>query len=176
MDPDVRRALVKALTIVAAVLALLGVGGWGAVTAGERLGYAAGWTGTPGVLVADRCLRSDSAEAVPTETGDCRGTFFPDGGGLPTEHARIDWRVDTHTRVRVSCEDGECRLAGTVGLFKWLSLFLFALTAIALGACLAARLSRSLLPWRWLVPALAILTGALLTGAFAFLLGGLAAG
>ncbi|MFI8083294.1 hypothetical protein ACIF6L_21160 [Kitasatospora sp. NPDC086009] len=176
MDPDIRRALVKALTIAAAVLALLGVGGWGAVTAGDGLGYATGLSGTPGVLVADRCLRTDSAEAVPTETGDCRGTFYPDGGGLPNEYARIDWKVDTHNRVRVSCEDGECRLAGTAGLFKWLSLFLFALAAITLGACLAARLLKSLIPWKWLVTALAITTGALLTGAFAFLLGGLAAG
>ncbi|WP_406208145.1 hypothetical protein OH807_36250 [Kitasatospora sp. NBC_01560] len=47
--------------------------------------------------------------------------------------------------------------------------------AVALGACLAARLLRSLIPWGWPVTALAVITGALLTGALAFLLGGVAA-
>ncbi|MGW4890947.1 hypothetical protein ACWEQL_01570 [Kitasatospora sp. NPDC004240] len=46
MDPDIRRALVVALGLLTGGLLLCGLGGWGAVAAGERLWYTAGPLGT----------------------------------------------------------------------------------------------------------------------------------
>ncbi|GAA1383196.1 hypothetical protein GCM10009639_03180 [Kitasatospora putterlickiae] len=131
MDQGIRRVTAKAVVPVVAALALLVVGGRGAVHAGEGLAYATGLAGTRGVLVAERCLRTDPDRPAAGPTGDCRGTFLPDDGGPANEHARTDWLIDTQRRVPVFCAaDGECRLSGTGGVLYWLSLSLLALAAL----------------------------------------------
>ncbi|MED7955333.1 hypothetical protein [Streptomyces sp. BE303] len=175
MDPDIRRGPGRALVPVVAVLALLGLGGWGAVTAGEGLAYATAVAGTRGELVADRCLRTDPARPAQGTTGDCRGTFFPDGGGQANEHAWIDWKIATGERVEVSCTgDGECRLVGAAGVLFWLSILLLALAALPVAGFVAVHqplrpLDRS----QRLRVGLGIAAAVLLVGAFAAFVGAL---
>ncbi|MFB6887770.1 hypothetical protein ACFCX4_00435 [Kitasatospora sp. NPDC056327] len=143
MGRDVRRAAVKTVKAVvplAAALALLAVGGRATAHAGDGLAHATGLTGTRGVLVADRCLRTDPHRPALGPTGDCRGTFRPDGGGPANERARTDRRIPTGEPVPVSCAaDGECRLAGTGGVLTWLSLLLLALAAFPAAAFAAVQ-------------------------------------
>ncbi|MER6362390.1 hypothetical protein [Kitasatospora sp. NPDC001527] len=166
-----------ALLPLAAVLALLAVGGRGAAHAGQGLAYATGLTGTRGVLVAERCLRVNADRPALGPTGDCRGTFVPDDGGPANEHARTDWRIDTHRPVPVSCAaDGACRLAGTGGVLYWLSLLLLALAAFPVAGFVAVQgLLRHRDRSQRRRVALGVATAALLACALATFAGALAA-
>ncbi|MFE7559977.1 hypothetical protein [Kitasatospora sp. NPDC057500] len=177
MDRDVLRAAGKALVPLVAVLTLLAIGGRGTAHAGEGLAHASGLTGTRGVLVADRCLRTDPDRTALGPTGDCRGTFFPDDGGPANEHARTDWRIDTHERVPASCAaDGECRLAGPGGVLYWLSLLLLALAAFPVAGFVAVHgMLRHRDRTQRKRVALGVATAVLLVGALATFAGALAA-
>ncbi|MET8704140.1 hypothetical protein ABZW10_35605 [Kitasatospora sp. NPDC004723] len=174
---DGLRAAARALVPVAAVLALLAVGGRGTAHAGEGLAYAAGFAGTRGALVADQCLRANADRPALGPSGDCRGTFFPDDGGPANEYAWTDWRIDTHQRVAVSCAaDGECRLAGTGGVLYWLSLLQLALAAFPVAGFAAVQgLLRHRDPSQRKRVVLGVTAAVLLVGAFATFAGALAA-
>ncbi|MFF2348767.1 hypothetical protein ACFVVL_03180 [Kitasatospora sp. NPDC058115] len=171
------RAAVTMVVTLAAVLALLVVGGRGTAHAGQGLAYAGGLAGTRGVLVAEQCLRVNADRPALGPTGDCRGTFLPDDGGPANEHARTDWRIDTHERVPVSCAaDGECRLAGTGGVLYWLSLLLLALAAFPVAGFVAVQgLLRHRDRTQRKRVVLGVATAVLLAGALATFAGALAA-
>ncbi|MEV6978635.1 hypothetical protein [Kitasatospora sp. NPDC093806] len=179
MDPDIRLALGKAMVPVMAVLVLLGLGGWGVAVAAEGLAYGAGLSGTRGALVAERCQRVDRSEAVPRVTGDCRGTFFPDGGGPADERARTpdDEAVDLHRRVPVACAaDGVCRPTGAFPVLHWVSVLLLALTAFPVAGFVAVQGLLVTRDWsqRWRI-GLGVAAAVLLLGAFATFAGAMAA-
>ncbi|MFJ9516735.1 hypothetical protein ACIRPK_00455 [Kitasatospora sp. NPDC101801] len=141
MDPDIRRALTRALGIAAAALALCVLGLWGAATTGANFGHSAGLLGTPGHLVAASC-ELDPAE--PSTVSYCRGTFHPEGDAPWVAEARVGSRVGLGREVPVRCTGRSCHLVEPSVAVAWAAAAFAALAAAAVGVRLLLGLARPL--------------------------------
>ncbi|WP_405020745.1 hypothetical protein OHV05_31655 [Kitasatospora sp. NBC_00070] len=141
MDPDIRRALTRALGIAAAALALCALGLWGAVISGSNFGYSAGLHGAPGRLVAASC-ELDPAE--PNTVSYCRGTFHPEGDTPWVAEARVGSRVELGREVAVRCTGRSCHLVDPSVAVTWAAATFAALAAAAVGVRLLLGLARPL--------------------------------
>ncbi|MGW6915933.1 hypothetical protein ACWGB8_19275 [Kitasatospora sp. NPDC054939] len=139
MDPDIRRALIKALGILGAGLALCAIGVWGTVAAGSNFALTAGISGTPGQLFAQFC---PPPPEEPTGTLYCQGTFRPDGDAPPVEGVKVSRRVAIDEASAVRCDGRECHVIDTPTAVVWASLTFAALAAFAGGGRLLLGLAR----------------------------------
>ncbi|MER5863356.1 hypothetical protein [Kitasatospora sp. NPDC002040] len=145
MDPDIRRALRRALGILAAALTLCGLGVWGTVTATTGFAYSAGFTGTPGHLVAASC-ELDPAEA--NTVSYCRGVFHPDADAPAVPEARINSRVALGQEVAVRCDGRTCHSVETSVGVAWAAGAFAALAVVAAGCGILLGLARAVIRTR----------------------------
>ncbi|MFJ8039439.1 hypothetical protein ACIRBX_02855 [Kitasatospora sp. NPDC096147] len=142
MDPDIRRALTRALGILGAALALCALGIWGTVRSVDGFAHAAGFTGTAGRFVAASCEYSTSE---PTLVTSCRGVFHPDGDAASVPEARVDSAAELNREVPVRCEGAACHRVSSTIAVTWAAAGFAALAALALGCRLLLGLARVVL-------------------------------